>query len=196
MPFTHGFGHWKTSATAEQSAQWNSADKNAAITLSNGDRDAAGGTLVSVRGLLGRSTGKYYWEVLVLTSIGNHWCGFGNAAANLGGYTGNSTNSAGMASGGNAVTGWTKSQTGVITYVANDILGFAIDLGAGYGWVAVNNSWQLTGDPAAGTNPWVSGISGTVYPMTSPGSGTDRISTKTAELAYSPPSGFSQWAAA
>ena len=38
-------------AASEQSAQWNSADKNASITLSNSDRDATGGSLVSVRSI-------------------------------------------------------------------------------------------------------------------------------------------------
>lgn len=61
------------------------------------------------------------------------------------------------------------------------------------------NVWQLTGDPAAGTNQWVSGISGTVYPAigwVASYSGGGRINTKSSELTYSPPSGFSQWAAA
>lgn len=196
MPLIYPISHWKTSGGAEQSAQWNSADKNASITLSNGDRDATGGSLVSVRGLLGRSTGKYYFEIVLLTSVGSVWIGLGSSGANLASYVGNSASSAGLASGGNTVNTWTKDQAGTFAVSVNDVLGFAVDMTAGHAWVSKNNSWQLTGDPAAGTNQWISGLSGAVYPMASPAAGTSRINTKTAELSYSPPSGFSQWAAA
>lgn len=188
-----GFGGRRT---AEQAAQWNSADKNASITLSNSDRDATGGSLVSVRGLLGRSSGKYYFELTILTSVGWHWFGLGSSGANLASYTGNSASSAGVASSGNAVNTWTKDQAGTFAVAANDVMGFAVDATNGKAWVAKNNTWQLSGDPAAGTSQWISGLSGLVYPMASPASGTTRISTKTSELTYTPPSGFSQWAAA
>lgn len=183
------------SAASEQSAQWNSADKNASITLSNSDRDATGGSLVSVRSLLGRSSGKYYYEIVVITGAASHVVGFGNGSFALTTYPGNSASSAGVTSAGNFVNTWTKAQSGTFTIAANDVIGFALDLGAGYAWVSKNNSWQLSGDPAAGTSPWVTGISGTVYPAAAPSSNTSRISTKTAELTYSPPSGFSNWAA-
>lgn len=191
-----GFGARRATAGAEQSAQWNSADKNASITLSNSDRDATGGSLVSVRGLLGRSTGKYYFEILVQTSVANFWCGLGTSGANLASYAGNSASSAGIASGGNAVNTWTKAQAGTFTISAGDVLGYAVDITNGKMWIAKNNTWQLTGDPATDTNPWVTGISSSVYPFCSPGSSSSRINTKTAELTYSPPTGYSQWAAA
>lgn len=184
-----------SATVAEQSAEWNPSDKNASITLSNGNRDATGGSLVSVRGLLGRSTGKYYFEYVLLTSVGSHWFGLGNGSANIASYVGNSASSAGLASGGNAVNTWTKDQAGTFSVAVNDVIGFAVDMGAGKAWVSKNNVWQLTGDPAAGTNQWISGLSGSVYPMSSPAGGVTRINTKTAELSYSPPSGFSQWAA-
>lgn len=184
------------SAASEQSAQWNSADKNASVTLSNGDRDATGGVLVSVRGRLSRASGKYYYEVLVGTSASNFWCGFGTSGANISSYVGNSASSGGIASGGNAVNTWTKAQSGTFTISAGDVLGFAADVSTGYIWVAKNNTWQLSGDPAAGTSPWITGVASAIYPMCSPGSASARIGTKTAELTYSPPSGFSNWAAA
>lgn len=184
------------SSASEQSAQWNSADKNASITLSNSDRDAAGSGLVSVRGLLGRSTGKYYFELVGSTSAGNRWGGFGNSSALLSSYAGGSASSAGLASGGNAVNTWTKAQAGTPSVGTTDVMGFALDLTNGRAFVALNNTWQFSSDPTTDTNPWVTGITGTVYPMGTPGNGTWRINTKTAELTYSPPSGFSQWAAA
>ena len=37
--------------------------------------------------------------------------------------------------------------------VAGGVVGFAIDLDAGKGWIRVNGTWMLSGDPANGTNP-------------------------------------------
>lgn len=187
-------------SSSDQSAQWNSADKDADITLSNSDRDTAGAGAGTVRSLLGRSTGKYYWEVTIITgSPGNLYLGLVNSTFTVtNNYCGSAASSAGIASFGNSVHTWTKAQAGTISLALNDIVGFAVDISTGYLWVARNNTWQLTGDPAAGTNPWVSGITGTVYPACSyvgAYSTGGRISTTTAELTYSPPSGFSRWAA-
>ena len=195
-----GFGAKRAAAGGEQAAQWNSADKDADITLSNSDRDTAGAGAGSVRSLLGRSSGKYYWEVLIITGApGNLYVGLADGSFSLATYPGNSASSAGIASVSNSVNTWTKAQTGTFSLALSDVVSFAYDGGAGYLWVGLNNSWQLSGNPAAGTTPWVTGISGTVYPVigyvaafTTGG----RINTKTAELAYTPPSGFSNWAAA
>lgn len=193
-----GFGA-KRAAAGDQAAQWNSADKDADITLSNSDRDATSAGAGSVRSILGRSSGKYYWEVLIQTGVGNLYTGFASSGFSLATYPGNGASSAGIASVGNSVNTWTKAQTGTFSTASGDVLGFAIDLTSGRAWVALNNTWQLTGNPATDANPWVTGISGTVHPaigwVASFASG-GRISTKTAELTYSPPSGFSNWAAA
>lgn len=182
----------------EQNAFWNSADKNASITLSGGDTIAtdSGTPFQSLRGILGRSTGKFYFEALVGTSAGNLWVGLGSSGASLSSYTGATADSAGQASGGNAVTTWTKAQAGTTTVAVADVLQYAVDFSAGYIFFGKNNLWLYSSDPTTGTNPWVTGISGTLYPMGSPGSGTITLKTKTSELTYSPPSGYSQWAAA
>jgi hypothetical protein len=46
-------------------AIWNKADKEANITLSNGDLTATSGTTFwrNVRATIGVSTGKWYWEI-------------------------------------------------------------------------------------------------------------------------------------
>lgn len=186
-------------SSSEQNVTWNPSDKDTDITLSNSDRDAASSGAGSVRSLLGRSSGKYYWEVLIQTGVGNLYIGFANSSYSITNtYPGSAASSAGVASGGNAVNTWTKDQAGTFTISVGDVLGFALDLSNGKAWVSKNNTWQLTGDPAAGTNQWVSGITGTIYPtigwVASFAAG-GRICTKTAELTYSPPSGFSRWAA-
>ncbi len=188
-------------AATEQSAQWNSADKDADITLSNGDRDCSTTNSGSVRSLLGRSSGKYYYEVLITNYTGGSTrVGFADSAFTVtNNYPGGAGNSAGISSSSNTVSGWTKAQTGTFTVALNDVLGFAMDRAAGYGWVSRNGVWQLSGDPAAGTTPWITGLSGTIYPCAGYAGATSvayRINTKASELAYSPPSGFSAWAAA
>lgn len=194
-----GFGGRRATSSAEQTATWNPSDKDADITLSNGDRDTAGAGAGSVRCVLGRSSGKYYWEVTIITgSPGNLFIGMANGTFSLSTYPGAGASSAGIASYGNSVNTWTKAQTGTFPLALNDVVMFAADVTTGYLWVGLNGTWQLSGDPDAGTTPWVTGISGTVYPTigyVGAYSTGGRISTKTAELTYSPPTGFSQWAA-
>lgn len=194
-----GFGARRATSAAEQSAEWDGANKDPDITLSNGDRDASTSGAGTVRSKLGRSSGKYYFEILIQTGVGNLYFGFVNSTFSLTNtYPGSAASSAGVASAGNLVNTWTKDQAGVISFSAADVVGYALDLTAGKAWFSKNGVWQLSGDPAAGTNQWVSGITGTIYPaigwVASYAAG-GRICTKTAELTYSPPSGFSQWAA-
>lgn len=193
-----GFGG-KRAAASEQNVTWNPSDKDADITLANGNRDATSSGAGSVRATLGRSSGKYYFEILLQTDVGNTYYGIANSSFSLATYPGNGASSAGVASVGNSVNGWTQAQAGTFTTAAGDVMGFAVDLTGGKCWVAKNNVWLLSGNPASDSTPWVTGISGTVYPclgwVASYASG-GRICTKTTELAYSPPSGFSVWAAA
>lgn len=198
-----GFGARRgVAAGGESTVVWNTSDKDADITLSNGDRDTAGSGAGSVRATLSHaSSGKYYWEVTIITgSPGNLYIGLMNSTASVANtYPGSTASSAGVASFGNAVNTWTKAQAGTFSIALNDVLGFAVDLSAGYMWVAKNNSWLLSGDPAAGTSPWVTGITGTVFPVigyvAAYGTG-GRISAEAAQQSYSPPSGFSTWASA
>lgn len=62
-------------------ATWNPADKGSAITLSGGDLVATGGP-GAVRSTVGKSTGKWYWEV-ALSGSGYWFLGVGNSTHNL-----------------------------------------------------------------------------------------------------------------
>lgn len=194
-----GFGAKRATAVSEQDVTWNPSDKDADVTLSNGDRNATSSGAGSVRATHGKTSGKYYCEIQLLTGMSNFRAGLGNGSFSLSTYVGNSASSGGVASGGNTVSTWTKAQAGTFTIVANDVLGFAVDMGVGYAWVSLNGVWQLTGDPAAGTNPWMTGLSGTVYPAAGFAGSTanvQQLRAKTSEVTYSPPSGFSVWATA
>lgn len=86
---------------------------------------------------------------------------------------------------------------------AGQVVGIAVDLDNDKFWMAVNNTWRASGDPANGTNPMFSkAVSGSDFDLRSglPGlncnqAGTTTVTLKTAtsELAYSPPSGFKAW---
>lgn len=186
-------------AAAEQDVTWNPSDKGATVSLSNGNLTAGSSSaaFASVRATLGRSTGKYYFEVLC-TTFGSTRTGLGDGAFSLSTYVGNSAKSAGVVNGGNTVNGFTHNQTGGVTPAAGDVLGFAVDLDAGKAWFAINNTWQLTGNPAAGTGQWISWTPPiTIYPATSvyETNCSFTLRTKASQLSYSPPSGFSNWAA-
>ena len=61
-----------------------------------------------------------------------------------------------------------------------------------------NNTWQASGDPAAGTNEAFStAMAPSIYPAASVYYGTGdavTIRSRAAEFSYSPPSGFTEWA--
>jgi hypothetical protein len=84
---------------------------------------------------------------------------------------------------------------------ANDTVAFAIDFSAGKLWVAKNNTWVGSGDPAAGTNAsatFTPGTVGALYPAISQyyknlTGGRWTIKSTSDSQTYSPPSGFSAW---
>ena len=178
------------------SVTWNPADKNANISLSNGDLTATATdtSWKSVRATEGKSSGKWYWEVKIDVSAGDHnMIGTGSSSATLDHYVGNDSYGYGY----NGYNGYKfYDGSGVVygsTYGLNDIIGVALDLDNGKIWVSKNNVWQASGDPAAGTNEMFSGLSGTFYPMFSPYENTNAGTARFAsgDLSYTPPSGFS-----
>jgi len=185
-------------ASTEQTVLWNSADKASNVSLSNGDLTAgsSSATFGSVRATLGRSSGKYYYEILC-TQPGSTRTGLGDGSFSLTTYVGNSAKSAGVVSGANTNNGYTLSASGTFTLSAGDYLMFAVDMDADKAWIGKNNAWQLSGDPAAETTPWLTVVSGTVYPATSvyETNCSFTLRTKTSEVVGTVPSGFSVWAA-
>jgi len=81
---------------------------------------------------------------------------------------------------------------------ANDILQFALDLDAGKIWFGKNNTWFSSGDPAAGSNPIFTSVTGTLAPAATikdidadPNKVTFNFGATA--FAYTPPSGFESW---
>jgi hypothetical protein len=116
----------------------------------------------SVRGTVGLTTGKWYWEVKVnalpattpLIGLADN-----TNAIPASNYCGQFANSMGWRSGtalSASYTGITSDGSPTVSYVANDILMFAIDVDAGKAWIGKNGVWHTNtggvGNPAAGTN--------------------------------------------
>jgi hypothetical protein len=83
------------------------------------------------------------------------------------------------------------------TYTTGDVIGVALDSTAGKIYFSKNGTWQNTGDPVAGTNPALTGITGLQFPaaalysLTGPHAVTGRF--KLAGFSTAPPSGYSAW---
>ena len=78
---------------------WNPDDKNANITLSNGDltATAVGTSHKSIRATESKSSGKWYWEYTI-TVGGTQYHGIGLSTAALNSYCGSSSYSWGYGS--------------------------------------------------------------------------------------------------
>jgi hypothetical protein len=153
------------------------------------------GNFTTSAGSVSVSTGKWYWEVTM-----EHFAALGilNSAVSLetnGGIFWN--DSAGYVYyGGTAVKINNGTQTSYgNTFGNGDIIGIAFDADAGKIWFAKNNTWQASGDPAAGTNAAFTSIPTGSY---RPAHGIYRdASTRKATFnfgqrafAYTPPTGY------
>lgn len=95
-----GFSGWDAACV------WNSADKDAGITLSGGDLEAtrtAASAWKGVRATVSKTTGRLYFEIKVKlnTANGNQMVGVGNASATLTNYFSVNTHGASFQSNGN-----------------------------------------------------------------------------------------------
>lgn len=75
---------------------------------------------------------------------------------------------------------------------AGNVIGIAYDDANKKIWFSINNTWQNSGDPAAGTNAAYTGLSGTKIFGYTMGNSTSKFTWNFGPtLAYSPPAGFS-----
>uniref|UniRef100_A0A6M3JFF9 Putative tail fiber protein n=2 Tax=viral metagenome TaxID=1070528 RepID=A0A6M3JFF9_9ZZZZ len=171
-------------------ATWNPADKDANCTLSGGNLvvSKAGGSYVGVRATISKTAGKWYFEITTPGYLaGYRSVGVGTAAEALTGII------------GGTVEGWGHLDSGIKYHTGSggawganwsdaDVIGVAVDLDVGKIWISVNGSWY--GDPVAGTGEMYSGLSGTLFPMTSLSGGTSTVNFGASAFAYAVPSGF------
>ena len=175
------------------SGTWNPSDKGSVVTLSNGNLtevSTPGAGLV--RGTVGLSSGKQYFEVTIgsATYIEFVDVGIATSIAGLNQYVGYDAYGWGYTDGEFLNN---NASAGSPAYFNNgDVLMFAVDLDAGKLWFGVNGVWY-SGDPATGTNPVYTASFGTVFPAA--GGGTTTANFGATSFAYTIPSGFSAWGA-
>jgi hypothetical protein len=178
---------------------FNSADKHSSVTLSNGDADA---TFIldapwhSVRSNAGKSTGKWYAELLITASGtgGDQAAGIANSSMPLTGYVGSDANAWGFLNDGYKThSGY--SAYGTTAWFGNGaVLMIAFDADNGKVWFGANGTWFASGNPATGANPTHTGVTtGVTYYLAACAKVISTVRVNGLSTSYTPPSGFSPW---
>ncbi len=188
-------------------ATWSPSDKSSQITLSDGNRvatAASGGlavrTIRSTHAL--PSAAKTYFEfVLQVFTASNLTLGLGlaNASTNVTTqYVGQLSSSWGiwgqyLTTNNRKYTNATATGSSAGQFLANVVIGLAVDMNVGHIWFAVNNAY-IEGNPASGTGASYTNLSGNgpLFPAASIYTVTDaiRLRANPTEFSYSPPVGF------
>jgi hypothetical protein len=175
-------------------ATWNPSDKNAGVTLSGGDLTTtrASGTVAGVRATLGKSSGKWYFEIKCISSTGvfDVFVGLANLSASLTALPGfaDANGWAIALDGGDyyhsGFVGLVNGGAG-FTAAANDVFGFAWDAGANTLSIYRNNT-LLTPSPLFST------LTGTLYPILAVQTNTVVLTANfgASALTYTPPAGY------
>lgn len=152
-------------------ATWNPSDRGSNLVLSQGNLVVAGDGQLGgtnyrlVRATLGKSSGKYVFEMTGSSSGSALSAGFANSAASLSSQLGTTGLAVGFSANGFATTSQATG-SGNLSYSTTTVM-FALDLAAGKGWIAQSGVWKK-GNPATGDNPsftWTPGT--TVFPAVS-----------------------------
>lgn len=176
---------------------WNPSDKHASIVLSESNMRASFSINATgcVRATASKSSDKIYFEIKCLAVHGSnlHSYGIGTSSASLSSHLGADAHGYGYFSDGRKAHFGSYTSFGA-SFTVPDVIGVAIDFPAQKMWLAKNNVWQASGNPAAGTNPAFTGVSGTFFAMISLCSGGSNTSAKArfgyGFLSYAPPAGF------
>jgi hypothetical protein len=170
------------------------------ITFSNGNLQYKPGSSWSTTtyvegtlGVLGGSTGKYYWEMSADQTGGLWTAGVALQNNTIGGSNIGTTGSVMLYNDAKYVNG-TETSSYLTVLAVNEVLGIALDAATGKVWFRDSGGFLGSGDPAAGTNEAgiPTGFSGaTLVPV----SQANSASTVTANFgqrpfAYTAPSGF------
>lgn len=197
-------GWYKNAVVAAATTTWNPADKNAGITLSNGNLTAtnpATSTFISARAIASHSTGKYYYELHSDVQNTFNFPGVGNATGPLSNFAGSDANSVGWVANGNVFIN-NVAVTGIQTFVQGDTCCIAVDLGNSKIWFRTNGgNWN--NDVIANQNPAtntggisISGLAaGPYFPMLTQHDPLDKNTANFGATAYAQtaPSGFGNW---
>jgi len=170
---------------------WNPL-QNGSFTLVSGNlKINSGSNDTAIFGTFGVSSGKWYAEFTTNT-VGNSAFGISNEQAPIGGANQhlNANNWYFEYSGSKVDTARTAYGSAIVN---GDIVQLALDMDNGKVWWGINNTWQATGDPVAGTNAAFTGLTGTIFPnfaMTSTIVPNIESNFGQSGFTYTPPTGF------
>ena len=203
-----GFQAWDGGpVTPPASSVWSAADAAAnSMTLSNGGLTLSGntpGAWETVRNTISKTSGKLYVEFYVTAENHAQIFGLANASFNVApvnSYLGSQANSGGIGTDTGGViagSGFTVNYTTTSTLVVNDVWAMAVDFTAGSIWIAKNNVWQNSSNPATGSLPIMSFVPATVGALFAAVSIfqtlTVTLQPTPASQKYLPPPGFQAW---
>lgn len=184
---------------------WNAVDKLSQVTLANGNIDVSwsGSSGHSVCSTIASSGDKVYYEAI---AGGSGSClGIARQGYNLT-WPGNDAYSYGWRGDLGQIMFNGSAPSSAPTFAATNVLMIAIDFASQKMWCGVNGTWYNSGNPAAGTNPTLSGFASDTWKIAigqigTPGtvntnfgqrpvSGGAFDSASGGYFRYTPPSGF------
>ena len=200
-----------TQAASSNPPTWNTTDATAqgyALTSTDTAIARTGSGWSMCRATGGKTTGKWYFELVCEAAPSGSnpmMVGLANAGASNGTYLGNSNHGIGFWTivgqfPSSAFSGGSGASIPDELYATNSIMQVCVDFDAGRVWVGKNNTWQGSGNPAAGTNPATTfsvGTTGAIFPAVAAADNTMgrwRIQGGFTTT-HTPPSGFSGWTA-
>lgn len=171
---------------------WNQAsDGNSVFTVSGIASQIAtpgSSTGAGIASKTGHASGKWYFECVNSNKATNETIGVTNATT-LFGMPGQFSTDWGYQTFSDYLHN-NSSSGSPPTWTSGDVIGVAVDVGAGLIWFAKNNTFQ--GSPSGGTGSAFSGLSGTLYASAGSQSSGKTLTLQNV-LTYIPPSGFSAW---
>jgi len=183
------FFSFSSPALALTYATWNPADKSSNATLTNGNltttRAAGGNDEANTRATIGKSSGKWYWEIEITNQIGELEQGVGDSSAVIdtsGLFAGDSHGWSYYGNSGGLKRHASTAAYGS-NYVTNDIISVLLDMDAG-----TLTFWKN----GSGLGQAYSGLSGTIYPMAFAYVATEAVTANFGAntFAYTPPDGY------
>lgn len=167
-------------------AIWNTADKSTKITIDGlkATKGTAPPDYAGVRANIGKSSGKWYWEMTVTlgsTASDAQFIGVSNTSESVDTFTGATVNGWSYSPGYKRHNGATLFGA---TFTTGDVIGVALDLDAG--------TLEFYKNGVSQGVAFSSGVSGTLYPAVSMGYNTFAVTANfgATAFAYSVPSGY------
>lgn len=190
---------WVPSKIGIVYSTWSPTDKDAAITLSNGNLTAASNTSSStgvVRGSASKSAGKLYFEQTSVTSAVTSHFGLANGSAGLTIHIGEDVNGWGYSDqlGGLIRNNASNAASGFAGPATNDVVGIHVDFTNLKLYFRLNGTNLGSMDPAAGTGG-LAFSAGSWFPAFSAANNGSAATLNVGASAFgtSPASGFSAW---